>query len=94
VDDRRIELRFSADAETRFYGAQLVPFTVVMGWSPLPRARPVGREADCLRSLESNLRKEWRYTCTSPHVCLAWCLVMERENHIFAVQLCGVNVPF
>jgi hypothetical protein len=34
MDDRRIELRFSADAETRFYGAHPAPYTVVMGWSP------------------------------------------------------------
>lgn len=94
MDDRRIELRLSADTETRFYGAHPAAYTVVMVWSPPSATRRVEREVDCLRSLESNLMKEWSYTCTPPHVCLVWCLVMGRENHIFAVQMYRVNVPF
>jgi hypothetical protein len=37
MDHRRIELRLSADAETRFYGAYPAAYTVVMVWSPPPR---------------------------------------------------------
>jgi len=76
----------------------MVPTQPLIQWlwggTPPPQARRVGHAADGLRSLESNLKKERSYTYTSPHACLAWCLVMEREKHIFAVQMYGVNVPF
>jgi hypothetical protein len=65
-----------------------------MGWITLPRARQVGREADRLRSLESNLKKGLSHTYTSPQVCLTWCLATQRENQGFAVQMYGVMYRF
>ena len=69
------------------YGAYPASYTVVMGWIPHPpRARGVGDEADRLRSLESNWKKEWYYTCTSPRVFPLWCLVMEGDKHILPLR--------
>ena len=42
MDERRIELRLSGDAETRFDGAHPTPYTVVMGWNPTSASKAGG----------------------------------------------------
>jgi hypothetical protein len=43
-----------------------------------PGVKRPGREADHSHSSSIEVKNAWSYTCTHPHVFVAWCLVKYR----------------
>jgi hypothetical protein len=52
--------------------------------------KQVGHQADCSPPSSTEVKKAQSYICISPYVCVAWCLVMCRNNFNLSLPVCSV----